>query len=150
MSFKVPIALLIAGVLVHSSVYGATFVVPRDHDLVRRAEAIVVGSAVESTARLNASGGIETVTRFAVDEAIKGELAGQIIDIVEPGGVLDDRATIIPGVPQFQKGRRALLLLTRTGDHQWSVTEIALGKFSFQRGRRGEMLLLRDAAEING
>lgn len=150
MPFKVLIALLISGALVHPTAFGATFVVPRDPVLVRRAEAIVIGTALGSSARLNAAGGIETVTRFAVEESIKGELAGQIIDIVEPGGVLDARATVIPGVPQFQEGTRMLLLLTGTGHHQWSVTEIALGKFSFERARNGELLLVRDASEING
>src|SRR5205823_3456843 len=43
-----------------------------------------------------------------------------------------------------------LLFLKKTGAAQWSVTEIVLGKFSFEGSRAGEPLLLRDEEEIVG
>src|SRR5690349_9537277 len=102
MRFKI-LSLLLAGVLLTQiPAFGASFVVPRDAELIRRAHAIVIGSALASYARLNESGGIETVTPFAVEEVIKGEIAqSSTIDVVEPGGVLDGRSTIIAGVPRF-------------------------------------------------
>jgi len=133
-----------------ASMYGASFVVPPDRDLIHRADAVVIGSALSSYARATDEGGIETVTPFSVHEVIKGDVAAMTIDVVEPGGVLNGQASIIAGVPRFREGTRQLLFLTKTGPDRWSVTEIALGKFSFEQGRNGEPLLLRDAEEISG
>jgi hypothetical protein len=135
--------------LISAAAQGASFVVPVDRDLIHRANAIVVGSALTSYARTNDEGGIETVTPFSISEVIKGRVGDTTIDVVEPGGLLNGRATIIAGVPRFREGTRQLLFLTRTGAGRWSVTEIALGKFAFQ-SRNGEALLLRDEEEILG
>src|SRR6266540_4664446 len=98
-------------VLFHAvAAFAATFVVPPDRDLIRRADAIVVGSALTSYAQTTDEGGIETVTPFSVTEVIKGDIAAPTIDVVEPGGVLDGRATIIAGIPRFQEGAKLLLL----------------------------------------
>lgn len=141
---------LLVFLLLSSAVYGASFIVPPDRELIRRADAIVIGSALSSYARATSEGGIETVTPFSVEEVIKGEPGGMTINVVEPGGVLNGRATLIAGIPQFRDGTRLLLLLTKTGAGRWAVTEIALGKFTFEHGRNGEGLLLRDAGEISG
>jgi hypothetical protein len=133
-----------------AATFGATFVVPPDRDLIRRADAIVLGSALSSYARATDVGGIETVTPFSVEEVIKGDGVATTLDVVEPGGYLDGRATIIAGIPRFREGARLLLFLTKSGADRWSVTEIALGKFTFEHARNGEALLLRDAAEISG
>ncbi|HKS22187.1 MAG TPA: FG-GAP-like repeat-containing protein [Thermoanaerobaculia bacterium] len=140
----------LAVVLSAISAFGATFVVPPDADMIRRADAIVVGSALLSYARPTAAGGIETVTPLSIETVIKGSVIDETIDVVEPGGVLDKRATFIAGVPRFAEGARVLLFLTKTGESRWSVTEIALGKFSFEHSIDGEPLLVRDAAEIEG
>src|SRR5258706_10325717 len=69
-----------------SSLNAATFVVPADRDLIRRADAIVIGSPLTSYSQLTAEGGIETVTSFSVSEVIGGMNVAGAIDIVEPGG----------------------------------------------------------------
>ena len=148
MRSKIP-ALLVA-ILTAASVFGATFVVPPDPELIHRADAIVIGNALLSYARTTAAGGIETVTPLSIETVIKGTVLDQTIDVVEPGGVLDRRAMLIAGVPRFSEGARMLLFLTKTGQDRWSVTEIALGKFSFEHGVNGERLLLRDTSEIAG
>src|SRR5262245_22970663 len=150
MRFKLLITLLLAVLLVQVPAFGANFVVPRDPELIRRADAIVIGSARTSYPRLNDEGGIETVTPMAIEEVLKGKVADSTINVVEPGGVLDGRAMTIAGVPRFIEGARMLLFLAKTGQERWAVTEIVLGKFSFAHDRYGEALLLRDSGEING
>uniref|UniRef100_UPI003297CBCA hypothetical protein n=1 Tax=Salmonella enterica TaxID=28901 RepID=UPI003297CBCA len=50
----------------------ATFVVPDDATLIRKADVIVTGTVLDSYAQYADSGRIETVYRIAVDEVLKG------------------------------------------------------------------------------
>ena len=127
----------------------STFVVPSDRELIRRADAIVIGSALSSYAQLTADNGIETATTFSIEETIKGDAAATI-NIVEPGGQFGRRATVLAGVPRFEEGKRLLLFLARTGPDRWSVMQLVLGKFSFESDIAGRHLLVRDEAEIVG
>lgn len=127
----------------------ATFVVPSDRDLVHRADAIVIASALGSFPQLTRDGGVETVTTVSVEEVIKGA-PGDSVDLVEPGGEFAGRAAAIAGAPKFEPGRRMLLFLTRTPAGHWSVTELVLGKFTFDVDVNGEKLLVRDEQEIDG
>ncbi|MEA2329575.1 MAG: hypothetical protein QOE68_4534 [Thermoanaerobaculia bacterium] len=122
---------------------------PSDRELIRRADAIVIGSALTSYPQLNADNGIETVTVLSIEETIKGDAAGTI-NIVEPGGELGRRATVLAGVPRFEEGTRVLLFLARTGTNRWAVTQLVLGKFSYESDVSGRRLLVRDEAEITG
>src|SRR5438876_8545259 len=101
----------------------ATFVVPPDRDLIRRADAIVVATALDSYVQRNAAGGIETVSPMSVEEVIKdgSALIRDAINVVEPGGRDGDHVMVIPGAPRFEPGERLLLLLIRTGEERWSV-----------------------------
>jgi len=126
----------------------ATFVVPSDRDMIRRADAIVVGSALDSYAQKTAEGGVETVTPFSVETVIKGVELRQVINIVEPGGAIDGLAVSIPGVPRFEPGKRVLLFLKRVADDRWAVAELILGKFRFESDTSGDELLLRDTQQI--
>jgi hypothetical protein len=132
-----------------SGAFATTFVVPQDRELIRRADAIVIGSALSSYTRLSPQNAIETVTSLSIEETIKGAVTGTI-NIVEPGGQLGRRATLLAGVPRFDEGKRLLLLLTSTGADQWAVTELVLGKFKFETDINGQALLVRDEAEIVG
>lgn len=140
---------LLSFVTVSSSVTAATFVVPHDRELVRRAHAIVLATPLTSYTQVSDDGGIETVTPVRVEQVIKGARNLTSLNVVEPGGELNGRATIIPGVPRFEQSERVLLFLMRTGSDRWAVTELALGKFAF-RQVSGRSLLLRDAGEIIG
>jgi uncharacterized cupredoxin-like copper-binding protein len=130
--------------------FATSFVVPSDRDLVRSADAIVVGVAIRSFAQLNAEGGIETVTSVSVAQVIKGMVPSATIDVYEPGGSIGELSTFIPGVPRFAPGERSLLFLRRTGPERWSVAELAVGKFRFTHDAAGLELLLRDEDDIVG
>jgi hypothetical protein len=135
-------------VCVAVSARAATFIVPSDRDMVRRADAIVVGAALASYSHM-IDGRVETVTSFSIHEVIKGSV-GFSIDIHEPGGRVGDQITFIPGVPRFSPGEESILFLTRTHRDEWAVTEIALGRFVFVSDQAGQRLALRDEGEIHG
>ena len=143
-------ALVLPLLLAAGPLSAASFVVPSDREMVRHADAIVIGAALDSYAQPTADGGIETVTPFSIEEVIKGSDPRQVINIVEPGGVLEKRAMVIGGVPHFQPGQRLLLFLKRTGDDRWSVGDLVLGKFRFTSDVGGRQLLVRDEEEVAG
>ena len=143
-------AVVLALILVAGTLSAATFVVPPDREMVRRADIIVVATAGASRARLNSEGGIETVTTVTVDEVIKGESVPSVVTVVEPGGHVGNMFTVIPGSPRMAEGERDLLFLKQTGPGRWSVAELVLGKFAFVKDRSGRRLLERDTEEIVG
>src|SRR4051794_416618 len=112
------------------SASGATFVVRSDRDLVDRADAVVIASALTSYTRLTSAGGVETVTPMSIEETIKGTLPSTA-DVVEPGGAYKRQVMIVPGSPQFAEGQRMLLFLMSTGPDRWSVLDLVVGKFTF-------------------
>lgn len=136
--------------LLATAAAAATFVVPTDRDMVRRTDAIVVGEALTSYTQLTDNGGIETVTPFSISETIKGGFISSTINIYEPGGVYEKRASMIPGVPRFREGEKVILFLSATGRDRWSVTDIALGKFVFETDGYGRELAVRGEDDIVG
>jgi hypothetical protein len=130
-------------------VEAATFVVPPDREMIRRADAIVIATPSLSYSQVTKDG-IETVTRMSVEETIKGPATNDSINIVEPGGEVGNLFSYVAGAPRFEIGQRVLLFLTKTGPDRWSATDLVLGKFSFAADEKGQRLLARDADEIVG
>jgi FG-GAP-like repeat/Ig-like domain CHU_C associated len=128
---------------------GATFIVPTDREMVRRADAIVVAAATKVDSRLNMYGGIETVTVMSVEETIKGN-AGAVFDVHEPGGVFGEHAMVVPGAPRFRAGDRAILFLTMTPQGDWAVTDLVLGKFRLTKDTLGRRVAVRDELDVIG
>jgi len=147
-SYRLPL-LLVSLILATVSASGATFVVRSDRDLVERADAIVIASALTSYTRLTDAGGVETVTPMSIEETIKGSVPSTA-DVVEPGGAYKKQVMIVPGSPQFAEGQRMLLFLMSTGPDRWSVLDLVVGKFTFATDKLGQKLLLRDEDEIIG
>lgn len=143
-------ASVLLAILTASPMLAATFFVPADRDMVRQADAIVVGSVFETHSQYAATGGIETVTRLSIEEVIKGEMPGSQVDVHEPGGWVGNAGTIIPGIPRFTNGQRVVLLLLRTPQETWAVLNLVLGKFTFVTDTVGRHLLVRDEGEIFG
>jgi hypothetical protein len=127
----------------------ATFIVPSDRDMVRRADAIVVAEATGSYVQLTPPGGIETVTVMASTETIKGD-PGAVFEVHEPGGAYEGRAMIVPGAPQFRTEDRVILFLTMTPRGQWAVTDLVLGKFRMTTDVLGRGVAVRDEGDIVG
>ena len=76
------------------------------------------------------------MTALRVDEAIRGSFAaGDVVEIVEPGGTVDGVTLVIPGAPRFAPGEKVLLFLDQREDGRWTSRNFALGKFTFTRVR---------------
>lgn len=148
------VAVLVAGVaMITMNAFATTFVVPKDRDMVALANMVVVGTAETSYTRLNAAGGIETVTELKADEVLKGRRLAKNakILVVEPGGKHGDQILSIPSVPRFRDGERVLLMLSpakKSGE--WAVTNLALGKFTLAVDSRGREVALRNEHDVNG
>jgi hypothetical protein len=125
-----------------SSSFAITYLVPSDHDLVQRADAIVITTALESHSQFDANGGIVTIASLSVERVLKGSV-NQTIDVVELGGSVGDVATMIPGSPRYDNGHRYLIFLRKMPDGSWRTYGFGLGKFVFENDLRGRVLLLR-------
>jgi len=142
----------LAVVLASQSLFAATFVVPNDREMVRRADAVAVATVLSQYTRVTDDDSIETVTTMSLEETIKGLVTASAttFDVHEPGGVVGDRTLIIPGVPRFTPGQRLILFLTKTPQDTWAVTDLVLGKFSMAVDRTGEHVAVRDEEAIVG
>ncbi|HEV7428012.1 MAG TPA: M57 family metalloprotease [Thermoanaerobaculia bacterium] len=124
-----------------TSLQAVTYIVPTDRDLVKRAEAIVIATAVESHSQFTSDRRIVTIAKLAIDDAIKGEpLPGSSIELAEPGGVVGERVTFIPGSPRYEPGHRYLVFLRRTADG-WATYGFGLGQFEYVHS--SELFLLQ-------
>ena len=133
-----------------SSAFAASYVVTTDRETVRRADAIVIASALSSYPQEGANGAIETVTVISIEEVLKGSVSTPTIEIHEPGGRLGKRIRIVAGAPTFKEGDRLLLFLREYAPGKWASSDFALGKFSFESDDVGEKLLVRQEGDING
>jgi hypothetical protein len=140
-------ATLLASLFIVSSLHAVTYIVPTDRDLVRRADAIVVATAIDSHAQLNEHGAPVTVATLAIDEVLKGNVSESSIELFEPGGVLAEKATMIPGAPRYAPGEQYLVFLRRNSDGDWATFGFGLGKFQFMHDLSGRDLVSRGSAE---
>jgi hypothetical protein len=126
-----------------------TFIVPDDKEMVKKADAIVIGT-VEGAYAQEADNTIETVYEIRLDRAVKGVAEpNALIRVVAMGGVIGDRGVIVSGEAQYEQGERVLVFLTR--DHgRWRTTDLTLGKFKFATTTTGERLLVRDMDDVLG
>jgi hypothetical protein len=130
-----------------SSLHAIVYIVPSDRDLVRRADAIVIATAIESHAELTARDRVITASELAIDDVLKGNVsAGDTIRLVEPGGIMSERATLFPGSPSFEVGKRYLLFL-RANDDEWTIYGLQLGQFEFTTDLLGRELITRIGSE---
>ena len=137
LSFR--ISLIVLAIAARS--FAVTYIVPPDRFEIERASAIIIGRVLGSHVERSPFG-IETVTAIALEEAIKGN-ADNVIDVHEPGGVLDGEMRLVPGVPTFADGERVLLLLYQRDDGTYTISDMQLGSFHFVRD-----LLIRNESEI--
>jgi hypothetical protein len=135
--------------LLAGTAQAASYVVPDDDVLIEQAEAIVVGRVVSVEARPTC--GIETWSAIQVEEVLKGSVPGTTIELAESGGIVGDRALIVPGSPRYRKNDRVVAFLKRRADGQWETLHMGLGKFrSEERGGRRRLLRGDDGEPIIG
>lgn len=147
--FRLGLLFLLLFVLGVAPLLAVSYVVPKDRFEIDRSNAIIVGRVLGSHVENAPRFGIETVTDVVLEEAIKG-IVGSVIRIHEPGGVMDDEARVIPGIPAFTKGDRVLLFLYQRDDGEFCVNDLQLGSFHFVKDVLGRDLVLRNESEVNG
>src|SRR5207253_10091284 len=125
----------LAAFFVCSSVSAATYVVTPDDALVGKADAVVVARALHSHVDDSKNHGIETVTVFAIEDALKGADSIDTVTVRVPGGTIETegkpaRFKLIPGAPRFVDGEPVLLFVTKVNG-EYVVTDFGLGLFGF-------------------
>ncbi len=136
-----------------AQVFGASFIVPTDRELVQSAKAIVIGSALGSYVLAGDDRVIYTVYQLRVEEVLKGDLrVDRTLEVMEPGGCLNAMCIAAPGAPEYRQGERALVFLEEGRQNRWSTWSMVLGKFNFVHDVHGKQLLIRggDDGEIFG
>lgn len=137
------VAVLLAAVLAAVAPLGAaTFVVPPDDEMIDRAEVVVVGQVQRSNAR--AVRGIRTYSEIRVLEVLKGGAPfepGYRFEVSAAGGVVGDRALVVPGAARYRAGAKVLLFLVRNGAGEWTTLHMALGKFRSERRGNADVLV---------
>lgn len=137
----------LATLLLASSAFATSFIVPTDRQMVAKSSAIAIGTVEGSYVRQFDPDGdlpVETVFEIRLERGLKnGGKAGDLISVVTPGGHIDGRTLYVPGAPQFVLGQRVLLFLTRHKNH-WETTDLMLGKFRFATTMRGDHVVVRD------
>ncbi len=128
--------------VVTSSAFAITYIVPTDRDLVKRAEAIVVATALDSHSELRDGGRLVTVATLQVERVLKGAV-GEKVELVELGGAIGNRVTMIPGSPRYEDGKRYLVFLRTNSRGEWMTYGFALGKFEFISDRQNRDLVTR-------
>jgi len=144
MRIRLIAAVFILTTLAVCSASAASFIVPSDRELTSKAEAVVIATAQTSVSRVNARGGIETVTSFRIEEVLKGTIEqSDPLEVITLGGSLGSTSLIVPDSPRFSAGERSLLFLSRKRSGSWTTVDMILGKFNFVRDDKQQKLLLR-------
>ncbi len=122
--------------------------------MIGRADVIVIARALHGHVESLPDRGIETITVFAIEEVLKGDVADGF-RVHSPGGVIerDDHrieTEIVPGAPAFLDGERVLLFLKKTPDGDYATADLGLGLFSFATDNLGHRIIVRSASEIAG
>ncbi|MGH3523902.1 MAG: hypothetical protein ACRDU4_14045, partial [Mycobacterium sp.] len=144
---RIIVRLLILSLLAAAtSLQAITYIVPNDRDLVKRADAIVIATAVESHSELRDGGRLVTVATFQVEKTLKGSI-GDSVQLVELGGAVGDRVTMIPGSPRYENGHRYLVFLRTNPLGEWMTFGFGLGKFEYITDLHGRELVTRGGTD---
>lgn len=127
----------------------ATFVVPTDDLLVQESKAIVSATVVAAEPRLNDSGDVETVFTLSIDDVLKGSFDRGTLSLVEWGGRIGNRATVMSGAPRYELGKSYVIFLTSNRNGEWTTQDLTLGRFERVHTAKGQ-LLVRDTGEVHG
>lgn len=125
--------------LVGASTAGATTVQKLSmKDLSKNSAAIVRAEVVDSDARYDADKEIYTYVTLRVLEPVKGSHKDDVITIRQLGGVVDNIASIVPGMPTFKKGEEVVVFLTgNTKAGYPMVVGLQQGKYSVSLDEHG-------------
>jgi len=137
-SFSLLCVLMAAGIVTATSV-----VIPSDDELIIGARAIVRGNVTSVVSGYDeAHKSIFTYITLRVQEVFKGKITTGEIVIKEPGGVTQERGSVIFGTPEFKTGEDVLLYLDTWADGSLRVHQWFLGKFNVNTDRANNKMLV--------
>lgn len=125
----------------------ATYRIPPDDVLIRKAATIVRGRVSAVVSAEDPEGGIHTDITVSVETVLKGSVSDSTLVVRQPGGEVNGRADVYPGLGDFTVGERVLLMLDTLPNKPFRLTDYALGKFSIHTGPDGREFLRRDGLE---
>ncbi len=107
-------------------------------DLSKNSAAIVRAEVVDSDARYDADKEIYTYVTLRVLEPVKGSRKDDVITIRQLGGIVDQIASIVPGMPTFKKGEEVVVFLSgNTKAGYPMVVGLQQGKYSVSQDEHG-------------
>ncbi len=125
-------------VLCGAAISHATQLVPLSiAELSARADSVVRGTVVSRTVVKQEGGGLLTKVRLRVAERLKGAASGDELEIVQSGGVLGQRRTIVVGAAGFKIGEEVVAFLVFNPRGEAVVLALAQGKFEVFRDAGG-------------
>lgn len=94
-------------------------------------------------------GRIETRYTLATRLPMKGAMSS-VQEVRMPGGAVGARGVVVPGLPRFEVGDRAVLFLSAAGPDQWRVpVGLHAGAFQVHVGARGEAQVVPAASRCS-
>src|SRR5687767_926464 len=143
---RFPHTLTLVLILLAGQAFAAVFIVPPDQELVDSADAIVVGTAVDTQSMFANQDEIITRVFVGVEEVLKGSIDPRLtLEIIVEGGVVGDQAEIVSGAPIFNPGDRYVVFLQRHSGGYWVTYGLSLGRFAFATDSMNRGVLLRSA-----
>ncbi|HEX7078924.1 MAG TPA: hypothetical protein VF363_10920 [Candidatus Eisenbacteria bacterium] len=116
-------------------------------DLAKKSDAIVLARVDDQVSRYEQGKEIYTYYTLHVLEPVKGAKSEQTITIRQLGGVIDNIASVVPGMPRFQNGEEVVVFLTQkdaTG-YPW-VMGLQQGKYSVFLDEKGQKRVRNEAS----
>jgi hypothetical protein len=107
-------------------------------DLARKSDAVVVARVEDEVARYDTDKEIYTYITLRVLDPVKNSRKDDQITIRQLGGVVDHIASVVPGMPTFQKGEEVVVFLTQKdrAGYPW-VMGLQQGKYSVRTDANG-------------
>ena len=107
-------------------------------DLARKSDAVVVARVEDEVARYDTNKEIYTFITLRVLDPVKNSRKDDLITIRQLGGVVDHIASVVPGMPTFQKGEEVVVFLTQKdgAGYPW-VMGLQQGKYSVRTDANG-------------
>lgn len=106
-------------------VLAATYIVPPDAEMIQKADAIVIATAVQSVADAK-----NTRVTLHVEETLKGDIGSELV-LTEMGGT----HRFIAGAPRYETGQRYLVFTETNRDLEPVTFGLALGQFRIDGDR---------------
>ncbi|HET7497934.1 MAG TPA: hypothetical protein VFM00_06515 [Candidatus Eisenbacteria bacterium] len=107
-------------------------------DLALKSNAVVVARVEDQVARYDANKEIYTYVTLRVLDPVKGSRKDDVITIRQLGGVVDNIASIVPGMPTFKKGEEVVVFLSQNdkAGYPW-IMGLQQGKYTVSQDQNG-------------